>query len=287
MREELVCIKQLSPEPNDCELTRKQEVPRIQEEQRRLGQKEQEVERVMTIEAQEKGPKTQHVREETEKFASRNTEESGKLQAHEPQSAITPIKWICTVCNRTMPTFSRDSHLAGIKHQKIQRRKQDEEERRTKLAQTRPSIHGKHTWDCGVCQKTMSVKLKESHLKGRKHQAELQQEQEQSSPAENKPSGANARDNRADKETSSKIAGESNLAQEIQTGIPPTVQSGSYYKNTWDWEIYSRPTSTTEGQSSIIREFTCNICSRTMPLGSRELHCRRHNYWARKVRAAG
>lgn len=158
---------------------------------------------------------------EQEKFREQQMRQpAAELKQHEIGEASTaeiPKVWTCTVCDRTMATVSKNEHLAGGNHQKkehrkqvreerscgLDRQKQDEEERhrilerlkreeRSKLVAKTLGIHGKHTWDCEVCERTMSVMAKESHLAGKKHHnMELLQEQKERSLIESEIGAGN------------------------------------------------------------------------------------------------
>lgn len=88
---------------------------------------------------------------------------------HATNMANIRNEWTCTVCERKMPTVSREEHLGGRKHNAEERKKQDEEEYRSESAKNPPGIQGKQMWDCEVCDRSMSVTAREYHLAGKKH----------------------------------------------------------------------------------------------------------------------
>lgn len=127
-------------------------------------------------------------------------------------STFVRTEWTCTVCSRKMPAVSRVEHLAGAKHrgrEQILQKLDGGEFHSTKNA----SKHGKFTWDCAVCSRTMSALAKVTHLAGKKHQQmvllwEEQGEKQMENP-QAQPDGGIVSDNSIDPtatgETSAKI----------------------------------------------------------------------------------
>lgn len=135
--------------------------------------------------------------------------------------------------------MSRDSHLAGKTHVKRERKKQDAEEP-SALAEKTAGIDGSNMWDCQICEQTMSVAGKDSHLAGSKHRGmELLLEQERSS---GEP-GVGVQKNLTDSKSISPAVGGGRLGEVIQKMQKKKGSLGSHGPDTWDCEVCNRTMS--------------------------------------------
>lgn len=200
--------------------------------------------------------------------------------------ATVPKMWTCVMCFRTMATASRGAHLQGIKHrnrEKLQQKKtQDAAEKRSKQEETKRVVHGKETWDCEVCVRTMSATAKESHLAGVKHR-NMQlpaQEEKEGLAAKSRPDVQNglempakARKSRwqriSVRGSKKKDDAESSLLAMAAGELKRSNDIGKHEAG----EHSSQEESTPEKPGFSRKDYwTCDLCVCTMPTMSKESH---------------
>lgn len=206
-----------------------------------------------------------------------------------PAGPHGPDTWYCVDCERTMSLMGKGSHLAGKKHRSVQLLREKKESTveagpsggnlggtladakaitpivgksgpRDKIPEQKKETENPPPitqWNCEVCERTMPLGAKASHLAGKKHRCKLLQETKEVSTMEAGPAGGGhlVEDTLPDPQTISPTVGEIRFREatdekQKQTESPQPIKPGPHGKDTWD----------------------CEICSRTMPPESKDSH---------------
>ncbi|KAF8242903.1 hypothetical protein K440DRAFT_92189 [Wilcoxina mikolae CBS 423.85] len=77
-------------------------------------------------------------------------------------------QWYCDVCDRTLYTTARDSHLLGKKHIRAMKRYEKAKRREEEIEQ----------WTCDVCDRTIPGSSRDSHLFGKRHARSVKKREE-------------------------------------------------------------------------------------------------------------
>lgn len=196
----------------------------------------------------------QNLQTTDEREKRNNNQELGELAVEEennhPQAsqshdttASLPTMWTCTLCDREMPTVSRDSHLSGRRHVERERKKQEAEEHRSALAEKTARIDGPNMWDCQICERTMLVAGKNSHLAGSKHRSMEMLREQGKFAAEPGGGDGHVRKDLNDTKSISPAVGEGRLGEAIQKIKEEKKLPGSHGPDTWDCEVCDRTMS--------------------------------------------